>query len=76
MKRAEVNAGDAAADGSTLWYVHVYSEPVGRMDRRRPIAGRKSSPHCREYPTHAEALEAAIVAVGLAPGNPEPMEAP
>ena len=30
----------------------------------------------RPYPTHAEAMHAALEAVDLTPGNPEPTEAP
>lgn len=60
MKRAEVFK--ARINGATFWHIDVTTPG-------HHIA-------CDERDTHAEALAVAIKAVGLAPGNPEPLEAP
>lgn len=66
---------------SAVWRHHTGAWCVDILDQRRNRARRvrhqadTPAPEPR-YPTHAAALTVAIEAVGLAPGNPEPMEAP
>lgn len=49
-----------------------------RVIERPPMKGSRLRPRSgsRNFPTHESALAAALHEVGLAPANPEPMEAP
>lgn len=70
MKRAEI-AFKHGAWILTPFDTHDYKESSVRIRDRRPHGGVAYS-----FSTHEAALAHALHEVGLAPGNPEPMEAP
>jgi len=74
VKRAEVYRNRNRRTGSE-WVSTVHEGEVPL--RGLPIWDREDATgHDDYFPTHAEALHAALEAVCLTPANPEPMEAP
>lgn len=75
MKRAEVaKLPFFERCPGEVWYFDGFNQPINPKDAARPLSGpRGEAGLCGggRYPTHAEALHAALEAVGLTPANPE-----